>query len=219
MINYNPDHIELLNLARMLTKYLTTPSKEDSDKPVEKYLQDICLKLTEVESTINLFAKMVRTGIATNDIRNFVIKQSKMKRISNSLDIKVLRSTMKSKLRDACAFANRLRQQRNRLKKSIMNKYRGNVSRGNSVIRLCVNRAKQHRLKCDKKNRMKYETCKNKQSAYTVLEGLPDGVMNIVSKVNVFNDRLKIVGWEQVGFTTLKESHNAGRLKLDGNTA
>ena len=100
MYKFNPDHSELLLVARMYKKLLTTPLSEGSDKPVEKHLQDVCLKLTEVESTVKLFARMVKTGIATNDGRNFAIKQSKMKRMSDKLDLKVLRLSMKSKLRD-----------------------------------------------------------------------------------------------------------------------
>ena len=43
-------------------------------KKVEERLEVTCKKLSETEVNIRLFDKMVRHGVATNDVRAFVTK-------------------------------------------------------------------------------------------------------------------------------------------------
>ena len=71
----------------------TTPSKGIS-KSVEKQLKETTLKLTETQATINLFSRMVKGGLATNDVYNFVMKQSALRKASKKIDTKLIRTTM-----------------------------------------------------------------------------------------------------------------------------
>ena len=64
---------------------------EESDKPVVKMLKDTCLKIAETEANVSLFQHMVKNKVATNDIRNFVVKQSGMRRTNKKLDMKLMR--------------------------------------------------------------------------------------------------------------------------------
>ena len=59
---------------------------------------------------------MVRENVATNDVRNFVKRQSKMKVTSRGINLKVAKSAMKCKLNDLCATADRLRRKKREIK-------------------------------------------------------------------------------------------------------
>ena len=98
------------------TKVTATP-KKGKKKRVEKQLLETVVKLTETEMSISLFSKMIRNGIATNDVYNFVNKQCGLRKASNKIDYKLLRVTMRQKLNDACSYANRLRRKKEDLKK------------------------------------------------------------------------------------------------------
>ena len=60
----------------MLKQMLKTTSARKDRKTVEKRLRSESLKLTETESRVDMFTKMLRAGVATNDVYNFVKKQS-----------------------------------------------------------------------------------------------------------------------------------------------
>ena len=57
-------------------------------KLVEKQLRKVCRRLKETEVNIGMFCQMIRDGVATNDVRNFVQKQSNMKKASSKYDLK-----------------------------------------------------------------------------------------------------------------------------------
>ena len=82
---------------------------------VERQLQSTCLKLNETEVNIKLFKKMLENGIATNDVRNFVTKQAKLKSTNQELNLQLLKNAMKSKYTDACRVAHMLRRKKNEL--------------------------------------------------------------------------------------------------------
>ena len=58
-----------------------TPCDMASAKPVVRQLKDIYKKLRMAEANVEILAKMTRNTVATNDIRNFVWKQSCMRRV------------------------------------------------------------------------------------------------------------------------------------------
>ena len=98
---------------------MTTPTKRESERTVEERLRNVVLKLAEVDSNTEMFRVMIRDGVATNEVRSFVSKQTAMKRTTNKIDKSLIRSIMRSKLRDSCAYATRLRQRRGRLKEQL----------------------------------------------------------------------------------------------------
>ena len=89
------------------------------NKTVECQLGMTLNKIAATEANIELFGTLLKLGLATNDIRNFIQKQSAQKRILCKPDSKVLKSAMRSKLSDACAFLKRLRRLRDTLKMRI----------------------------------------------------------------------------------------------------
>ena len=152
-------------MTKMVKKILikTTPLAEECDKKsVEKRLKEISFKLTETESNIKLFLKMIRTGVATNDVRSFLQKQTGMKRSTKRIDKKTLKSSMKSKLQDALVYARALRQDANKLRKKVMVKHNENKSQGRSILRSIRRKAAVHRQVWDRKNNLKYKLCREK---------------------------------------------------------
>ena len=91
---------------------------------VEEQLKKVCERLRVTEVNIGMFSRMVRTDVATNDVRNFVLKQSNMKKASDKFDLKLCKSIMKRKLNDACALASRLRNSKNKLKAILSDKFK-----------------------------------------------------------------------------------------------
>ena len=103
--------------------FRTTPRK-GKKKRVEQQLLETMVKLTDTEMSISLFSKMIRNGTATNDVYNFVRKQSELRKASNSIDHKLLKVTMRQKLNDACSYAHRLRRRKEEIKRLLLNKHR-----------------------------------------------------------------------------------------------
>ena len=101
---------------------MTTVQHVQRDKKVEKQLKETILKLTETEANITLFRSMIAEKVATNDVRSFVVKQMNLKKSRAKFDNRVLRTDMKSKLDDALCYANRLRQQRSKLRSKLFNR-------------------------------------------------------------------------------------------------
>ena len=106
-------------------KNLSNDVKEISsqnEKSVECKLKSVYEKIAATEANILLFETLKSMNLATHDVRNFVVKQSNQKRISCPPDLRVQRNAMHSKLSDACAFAKRLRRERDVLKKRLSKK-------------------------------------------------------------------------------------------------
>ena len=97
-------------------------------KTVECRLEETYGKLAAAETLVELFKKLMNHNLATNDISNFVRKQSIHKRIFSSPDLNVQKSAMKSKFVDALACVKRLRKDRDALKKRLAKKCDGRKS-------------------------------------------------------------------------------------------
>ena len=87
-----------------------------------KLWMTLCL-LAATEGNIHLFSTLKRKNLSTNDVSSFLSKQTIHKRVNSCVDVKVRKAAMHSKLVDALAYAKRLRQQRNSLKKQVLKKY------------------------------------------------------------------------------------------------
>ena len=88
---------------------------------VERQLMKICNKLNVTEVNIGLFNRMIRAGVSTNDVRNFVSKQQKLKRSKLRSNRILSKVAMKQKLFDACSTAVQLRREKKRLRESLHN--------------------------------------------------------------------------------------------------
>ena len=92
---------------------------EKERKIVERQFSEISLKLADTEATIKLLHRMCRQEVATNDVFNFTRKQTGNRKSTKRFDIKILKTSMRQKLNDACAQANRRRQIKNILRRKL----------------------------------------------------------------------------------------------------
>ena len=116
-----------------MTSASIVPAGQDP-KLVEEQLKKVCERLRITEVNIGMFSQMVKNEVATNDVRNFVAKQSNMKKASEKFDMKLCNSVMKRKLNDACALASRLRSSKNRLRVILSDKFKYSNSKCRNII-------------------------------------------------------------------------------------
>ena len=103
-------------------------------KSVEGQLWKTLQKLAETEGVIKLLSTLKLLGLATNDVHSFVVKQVIHKKVCKKIDNKVKKVAMESKLRDAYAYAKRLRQDKNKYKNRLLKKYLSSKSYGKQVL-------------------------------------------------------------------------------------
>ena len=70
---------------------------------VEKRLSEVCFKIKETEVKTGFFKRMIKEGVVTADVRNFVGKQAKLKRVDRQIHAPTARQAMKSKFSDTVA--------------------------------------------------------------------------------------------------------------------
>ena len=99
---------------------ITTVHKAQSDESkVETQLKQTNKALSIEESKIVMFRKMIANGTATNDVLSFIKNQTTNKRAGPSTHKGLIKTAMRSKLNDACAYKVRLRRKRRHLKKQL----------------------------------------------------------------------------------------------------
>ena len=180
--------MELSSLVPSKESNLTTVQNVQSDNKVEKLLEKTYLKLAESEATTEMFRRMLATGVSTNDVRNFMINQSKSRRMKPGCDNRVMKAAMRSKLSDALSCSNRLRQTKNRLRKDLFKMNKTNTAR--NMIKIFNAKVKKHKRLCTIKNIRKYELCRAKQSIFNTTSKAPSETMEILEKVNIFESDL-----------------------------
>ena len=114
---------------------LTVSEQTQKIKSVEGKLWGTLQRLADTEANIHLLSTLRSLGLSTNDVRNFIEKQSIHKKANKSLDVKLKKHAMRSKLVDACAFAKQLRQTKNIQKNQVLKKYQHSKARGRKVVR------------------------------------------------------------------------------------
>ena len=115
-------------------------------------------------------------------------KQTIHKKLSKSVDYKVLASAMKSKLSDACSYAKRLRQQKNTLKSRVTRKYLNNKSKSKRIIDDMVKRYRKLKILEYEKADKKIQLCKNKNELEKSLREAPAHTGEILAGVNLFSE-------------------------------
>ena len=104
------DHLtELESSSNVDNDCLNNVPMVSKDETVEGRLWSTLKTLAATEGNIHLFFTLKKKGLATNDVRSFSNKQTIHKRVNKSVDSKVKRTAMQSKLVDAVAYASRLR--------------------------------------------------------------------------------------------------------------
>ena len=164
-----------------------------SQRKVEKQLRRVSRKLAETEVNIGLFNRMAKCGVPTNDVRHFVLNQTRMKQSSNSVQFDIVRKVMKNKLNDACSIANKLRQNKKRLKRLLCTKFNYSKSKHRKVMKEVSINTANHKGKYRIKTNKKYDHCKSKMNSDLSLKSLkevPKDTWEIAQGVNIFNEEI-----------------------------
>ena len=163
-------------------------------KTVEKQLKEICMKLNETEANVEMFCNMVKNGVATNDVRNFVSKQTDMKRTNNKYDLKFSRTVMRRKLNDACAQASRLRRTKNEIESLLTEKHGYSKSKLRNLVHRVKKQNTYHKARHKIKTIDKYKHCENKMRAVCRQKNnkdIPKEVWEVLKDVVLFNEDLE----------------------------
>ena len=164
----------------------TVPMAQNMTK-VEGKLWETLRVLAGTEGNIYLFSTLKSLGLATNDVRNFVQKQTIHKRIEKSVDGRLKRVAMQSKLRDACAFAKRLRQDKNCLKRKILMKYRTDKAKGRRIIKDMIMRYRKLKLVEKSDADKKISLYREKNELERSLKVAPTYASELLGNVNIFS--------------------------------
>ena len=109
------------------------------------------------------------------------------KKASKKVDAKVRNAAMSSKLKDACAYAKRLRQDKNVLKNRILKKYQHRKSEGKRIINNLLDRYRDlRRVEMDHAVQ-KSAFLRNKNKAAESLREAPAHTKDLLSGVNIFS--------------------------------
>ena len=112
--------VDIGTLTTNTADYLVSDIKFNNDvgtssqnvKTVECRLGLTYKKLAETEGNIFLFKSLKSLGLATNDVHNFIRKQTLHKRVNSKPDYRLQKSAMQSKMTDAISYAVNPRRQR-----------------------------------------------------------------------------------------------------------
>ena len=99
------------------------PVSLQNNRSVECRLKETYRRIAVTEANVFLFTTLKNLNLATNDVANFVKKQTIHKRVNSRPDLKVQKTAMQSKLADSLVYASRLRRQRDSLKKKLSSKF------------------------------------------------------------------------------------------------
>ena len=167
----------------------TTPIK-GKRKTVEEQLLKTTRLLIDTESNIALFSKMIKHGLSTNDVYNFVRNQSDLRKSSNRVDYKLMKNNMRQKLNDACSYATKLRQNRKALLDKLFKKHVENRTRARKVVEHLKEKSRRQKERNRKRDSEKYNHCKRKQQEDRTWEGIPEETKKIIRGVNIFKRKV-----------------------------
>ena len=156
-------------------------------KTVECQLRMTYEKLAETEANVYIFNTLKGMNFATNDVKNFVRKQTIHKRVQTKPDSKVQNAAMRSKLSDALAFAKRLRQKRNTLKGRLVKKFACKRSEGRRVLDNLVTHYRNYKHKEMSEAKIKINHILEKEQLDKVVKEAPAELCEYLSNVNIFS--------------------------------
>ena len=180
-----------------MTSCILNEAPKVLDETVEGKLWKTFSALAATEGNIYLFDALIKRGLATNDVANFVSKQSLHKRKNSCVDDKVSKLAMKSKLVDALAFAKKLRQDKNVAKKAVLKKYRSQKLKGRNIVSSIVQRYRQTRYIEVEAAKSKIIHLAEKNDARKVKKQAPPATLELLSEVNVFSKSETELGKEE----------------------
>ena len=113
----------------------SAPHGDNGPEMVEKQLAKVCKDLIIAEVRADLLGRMVREGVATADVRNFVGKQAKLKRANKKVHLPVAKHAMRDKFNDTVAAAEGLRKKKKCLTEVLINEFGYSKKKCRNLIR------------------------------------------------------------------------------------
>ena len=154
---------------------------------VEKQLWKVCRQLKETEVRTGLFRRMVKENVATGDVRSFVNKQAKLKRVNHEVHLGTVKHAMKNKLNDTLASADYLRKSKKELKGVLNSKFMYSKSKCRDLVRTYMRDAGHHKEKQITRLNRKFKHCKQRMNVSKPDSNpLPSEIEQIVNGVNIF---------------------------------
>ena len=152
------------------------------------------MKIAETQANILMFNSMIRKNIATNDIKQFSQKQAAQCRVYLKPNPKLERVAMMNKRADLLAHIKRLRQVKDRTKRSLISLYSANdLDRIRRVISKINKNASYLKKKLKKKKlckveflSVKYQLDKRREQTRS-LDRCPSQVRAILGHLDIFN--------------------------------
>ena len=138
------------------------PKGNNGPRKVEKQLFRVCKKLKETEVKANMFGRMVKSGVATADVRNFVSKQAKLKRVDKHVHIPIVRQAMKDKYSDTLKVARGLRNSKREIVDVLNNDFNFSKSKCRKLVRSNMEKIEYYKERQNKRLDVKFRHCKNK---------------------------------------------------------
>ena len=163
-------------------------TQAQKSKTMEGQLWGTFRALAEAEGNVYLLSRLKKLGLATNDVRCFAEKQMIHKKMSKTLDFRVHKTAMRSKLSDACAYAKKLRQNKNTQKNRLTRKYQHCKSKGKHILDDMVVRYRDLRNIELNRAENKIRWYKERNEVEKSLRQAPPLTGDILSGVNLFND-------------------------------
>ena len=193
LTTFGPQNMSLGNIV----EYQNTAPLVPSTKTVEGNLWRTCKLLAVAEGNIYLLNTLQKLGIATNDISNFIEKQIIHMKVNKFADDKARRTLMRSKLIDACAFARRLRQDKNTIRKRVLRKYSNNKAQGKKIVKDIQTKYRQKKALEFENVDKKIVHLKNKNELKKAQKDAPDSTKEILNGVNFFSEESKSIKSEE----------------------
>ena len=173
-------------------------SKSNQKFKMGRAYRELCMNIAEARANITMFNSMIRMKIATNDIRQFSLKQAAQCRVYKGPNLRLEKSAMRNKRKDLIAHVKRMQQEKYRVKKSLISLYNDrDLKKIGQVIRRINHGASNlmKKLKHDKKHKIafisaKYQQNKKDDQAKSLDKCLAP-VRNILMDLEVFNREIK----------------------------
>ena len=155
---------------------------------LENAYRKVCMSIAETEANINMFNRMIREGVSTNDIRHFSVKQAEQCRVYKKTNLCIEKVAMKSKRTDALALVKRLRQIKHRTKQSLKAIYTDDIKKAHRIIDKINRKASGYRswlkeLKHQKIDHLAERQRKEETNCRTILNCHPR-VRSILKDIN-----------------------------------
>ena len=140
-----------------LSNLTTAHSVQSEAKEVERQLKRENKKISELESRVTLFRRMVKHNIPTRDVSSFVVKQLNLTSTTRAPCKKTIKAAMKAKLLDVKVATNLRKKERESLMKDLSYKLKNDRQKYNEIIENLKGDTVDYRRYLNSKNNLKFK--------------------------------------------------------------